>query len=147
MENPVEVVRISRSTAILFFWYDQTKPHYTVYYDVNHIGSSTTLKGYQSGSSVPFIASLEDHDTCRQCLCKPCIIELPPDFLVGRGPPHIRNQEKRYKLYRKFWSLLGSLGFWRDQRYLDRKRERTVIDDKREIIPACIVSVRAYTIL
>ena len=99
------------------------------------------LKGYSSGSAIPLLASLEDCNTCCHCLCKPCIIELPPNFLVGSGPPHLRNQEKRFKLYRQFWKLLGSLGLWQDERYLDRKREKTITSDRREIIPSCIVSV------
>ncbi len=37
---------------------------------------------------------------CRiaHCLCGPCVIALPPDFLTGACGPHPANDEKRNRL-------------------------------------------------
>ena len=45
-------------------------------------------------------------------------------------------------LYRKFWRCLKTLGVWRDEDYLSRKETRTARDDKREIMPDCVIEVR-----
>ena len=49
---------------------------------------------------------------CPYCLCTPCVVSMPPDFLVGRGPPHLRNVEKRYDLYRNFSRVFTDLKLW-----------------------------------
>ena len=46
---------------------------------------------------------------CRHCLCAPCVIEKPPDFLRRSCGPHPANTEKRHVLYRKFWRCLEGL--------------------------------------
>ncbi len=69
------------------------------------------------------------------------MIALPPDFLCGACGPHPANDEKRYRLYQSFWGLLNTLGVWRDEEYLQRKEQRTVREDKRDIIPKCVVTV------
>ena len=73
------------------------------------------------------------------------MIDLSPDFLMGACSPHAANDEKRHRLYRLFWKLLKDLGVWRDELYLQRKSERTVIGDRRDIIPVCIITVNATT--
>ena len=75
---------------------------------------------------------------CRHCLCSPCVIELPPDFLRGACEPHPANDEKKHCLYRMFWSYLQKLGVWNDHTYLQRKEERTTRDDRRDIMPLCV---------
>ena len=74
------------------------------------------------------------------------MVDQPPDWLRGYCEAHPANNEKRYRLYRMFWSLLNKLGVWRDEEYLQLKERRTVRDDRREIMPICIksVSVRNY---
>ena len=52
---------------------------------------------------------------------------------------------KQHRLYRLFWKLLKDLGVWGDEEYLQRKEGRTVRDDRREIIPACIITVSDIT--
>ena len=69
------------------------------------------------------------------------MISLPPDFLRGSCGPHPANAEKRHCLYYKFWGLLQDLGVWRDETYLERKEERTVRDDRRDIMPFCVITV------
>jgi hypothetical protein len=64
---------------------------------------------------------------------------MPPDFLKGSCDPHPANSEKR--LYRMFWGLLSELCLFRDPEYLRRKESRTVRDDLREILPACVIQV------
>ena len=78
---------------------------------------------------------------CHYCLCSPCVIELPPDFLRGYCSPHPANDKKRHRLYRLFWALLNTLGVWRDDEYLQMKESRTSMDDRREFIPKCIITV------
>lgn len=78
---------------------------------------------------------------CQNCLCTPCIIQKPPDFLRGACDPHPANAEKRYMLYRKFWRCLKALGVWQDAEYLQRKEFRTARDDKRDIMPDCVIQV------
>ncbi len=76
---------------------------------------------------------------CLSCLCSPCIVVKPPDFLRGSCDPHPANAGKRHMLYRKFWRCLNTLGVWRDREYQKRKEMR---DDRRDIMPDCIMDVR-----
>ena len=94
--------------------------------------------GYKESRNCPV---LRGQDSCPYCLCSPCVIMLPPDFLCGACGPHPTNDEKWYRLYRSFWRLLNSLGVWRDEEYLRRKELRTALMDKREIIPKCVITV------
>ena len=98
-------------------------------------------KVYSRAEDVPV---LRGSNHCRHCLCSPCIVMKPPNFLRGSCDPHPANSEKRHMLYKKFWRCLSTLGFWRDEAYLRRKESRTQREDKREIIPDCIVEVGAY---
>ena len=94
--------------------------------------------GYRESRNYPV---LRGRNNCPYCLCSPCVIALPPDFLRGACGPHPANDEKRYRLYTLFWRLLNTLGVWRDEEYLQRKERRTVRVDKRDIIPKCIITV------
>ena len=100
-------------------------------------------KGYRHTRDHPV---LRGQNFCRYCFCSPCVIELPPDFLRGYCSPHPGNDEKRYRLYRLFWGLLNTLGVWRDDEYLQMKSSRTSVDDRREIIPKCIINVTKMTL-
>ena len=84
---------------------------------------------------------LQGPDYCHYCLCAPCVLQLPPDFLRGSASPHAANDGKRYRLYHFFWKVLSDVGLWHDEEYLRRKEGRTVIHDKREIMPKCVVTV------
>ena len=75
------------------------------------------------------------------------MIALPPDFLRGSCSPHPANAEKRHMLYCKFWRLLKDMGVWRDEEYVRRKQEKTEKDDRREIIPQCIIMVSVTVII
>ncbi len=48
--------------------------------------------------------------------------------------------QKRHRLYRMFWRLLSDLRVWVDDEYLERKEHRTVIQDRREITPKCVIT-------
>ena len=61
--------------------------------------------------------------------------------LRGSCSPHPANDEKRYVLYKKFWGLLNDVGLWKDNDYLSRKEEKTVRDDKRDVMPDCVIKV------
>ena len=99
--------------------------------------------GYRTS---PIIPILRGEDFCPHCFFVPCIILRPPDYLRGMCGPHPANNEKRHHLYKKFWRTLKDLNLWNDEEYLQRKEERTVRvrDDKRDIIPNCIITVSFY---
>ena len=59
--------------------------------------------------------------------------------LKGSCDAHPANAEKCHGLYRK---LLNDLGVWRDPEYLRRKERRTVRDDRRDVLPACVLKVQ-----
>ena len=94
--------------------------------------------GYWETAQYP---RLQGPSHCPHCLCAPCIIAMPPDYLRGSASPHDANDEKRHVLYRKFWQTLKGLGLWQDQEYLRRKEQWTTRDDKRDIIPDCVTQV------
>ena len=99
-------------------------------------------KGYSSDGGFPSLGGDNENNPSPHCFCGPCIVEMPPDFLVGSSTPHARNREQRYKLYRKFWQTLKQLGLWQHPSYKRRKTEKTAEDDPREIFPDCILQVR-----
>ena len=84
---------------------------------------------------------LRGENHCPHCLCVPCVNTLPPDFLKGSCDPHLANAEKRHRLYNLFWWILSDIGVWRDPEYLQRKEERTVRDDCRDIHPPYVIQV------
>lgn len=77
-------------------------------------------------------------DACPHCFCSPCVVSNPPTFLFGSSAADLRNANKRYPLYEKFWRLLKELGLWRYEPYLVRKCARTIRTDVREIMPSCV---------
>ena len=85
-------------------------------------------RGYQHSNTVPVLRAVNH---CQFCLCAPCVIASPPDFLMGSSDPHPANSEKRHRLYRLFWRFLRNVGLWQDEEYLARKAQRTVRDDRR----------------
>ena len=99
-------------------------------------------RGYQQNPQHPV---LRGQNHCPHCLCAPCVIAQPPDFLRGSSSPHPANDEKRHRLYRLFWRSLKDLGLWRDEEYLARKEIRTSRDDKRDIIPKCVITVSSLS--
>ena len=82
--------------------------------------------GYREKREYP---KLRGRDHCPFCLCAPCIIAMPPEYLRGSASPHDANDEKRHVLYRKFWRTLDMVGLWYDPEYLGRKEQRTTRDD------------------
>ena len=63
---------------------------------------------------------------------------MPPDYLRGRCDPHPANDEKRYVLY---WGTLKDLGSWTDEEYLRRKERVAAQEDRREVMPDCVIQV------
>ena len=116
---------VERADCCSIHWFNHTE------------GANVHPRSYHGADRVPTLRG-----DCPHCLCAPCVIALPPDFLRGCCGPHPANDEKRYRLYRLFWRLLKDLGVWRDEEYMKRKEERTARDDRREIIPLCIIEVR-----
>ena len=102
-------------------------------------GANTLPRGYEAADRVPVLRG-DGH--CPHCLCAPCVVQKPPNFLRGCCGPHPANDEKRSRLYHLWWRSLKDLGVWTDEEYLTRKEQRTARDDKREIIPLCVIKVR-----
>ena len=96
------------------------------------------LRGYRKSPRYPMLRG-ENH--CPHCLCAPCVIDVPPDFPKGSCDAHPANAEKRHRLYRMFWGLVTELCLFKDPEYLCRKERKTVRDDRREILPTCVIQV------
>ena len=47
--------------------------------------------GYRNSQTVPVFRGINH---CAYCLCVPCIVMLPPDFLRRSAGPHPANDEK-----------------------------------------------------
>ena len=61
--------------------------------------------------------------------------------------PCLANASKRYKLYHKFWSLLAKLGVWDEPIYVALKETFTSSNDRREVMPVCILDVSYLLII
>ena len=97
------------------------------------------LNGYDGDGEEP--PSLGGDNACPHCLLTPCIIEKPPSWLRGSAGACLANASKRYKLYHKFWSLLAKLGVWHEPIYVALKETFTSSNDRREVMPVCILDV------
>jgi hypothetical protein len=78
---------------------------------------------------------------CPYCRLSPCVIIQAPSWLRGSASPNLSKNSKRFKLYRKFWTLLGQLDVWNDPVYLQYKQTQTTASDPREIMPNCLITV------
>ncbi len=96
-------------------------------------------RGYETLHNVPVHRGLNH---CPHCFCAPCVVQQPPTFLQGSCDPHPANAEKRHRLYKLFWRCLNTLGVWQDEEYLTTKELRTARDDRRDIMPRCVIEVR-----
>ena len=113
-----------------------------LYSSIPFVGAVRPPKGYLDLNFPRLVTNRDTAEHCLYCLCCPCVIALPPHFLVGSAEASLGNTTKRFNMYRKFWSLLKTLGLWNCEVYLMRKSARTSRDDPREIIPQCIVQVQ-----
>ena len=84
---------------------------------------------------------LDGSSACPHCHLSPCVTQRPPSWLRGSATEGLSNIPKRYKLYSKFWTLLGQLGVWSHPEYLSYKRTRTTESDRRDIMPDCVLTV------
>ncbi len=81
---------------------------------------------------------------CLSCLCSPCILVKPPDFLRGSRDPHpVPMQRRGTCSIHKFWGastllVYGGLGnIWGGKR-----QGKWGIDDRRGVMPDCIIDER-----
>ena len=93
-------------------------------------------KGYRD--RFPSLGGEEERPPCPHCFGGPCVVEMPPDFLMGSSAPHESNREQRYKLYQTFWRLMGDLGLWKHAPYKRRKTQKTAEDDPRVRVCVCV---------
>ena len=108
------------------------------------VGSNRPPKGYSGGEFPRLVGKNEQPgvNPCPHCLCTPCVISQPPNFLIGSAAPALGNVSKRFYLYRKFWQMLKEVGLWECDTYIERKSVHTRRDDPREIMPECVVKVK-----
>ena len=102
---------------------------------VDPVSTAIASQQYVRSTQVP---ALYGRNYCPHCLCSPCVVELPPDFLRGSCGPHPANDYKRYQLYKQYWRLLKAVGLWQTEECKRRKEHPT---DRREKIPQCIIEV------
>ena len=107
-------------------------------YCYNH---NSVLSGYENKEP----PKIEDPNCCPYCRLSPCVIIQAPSWLRGSAEAHLSNNCKRYKLYRKFWTLLGQLGVWNNPVYLQYKQTKTSLNDPRDIMPNCKLRVSCIT--
>ena len=84
---------------------------------------------------------LDGECPCPYCHLAPCIIAQPPSWLRGSASANLGNITNRFKLYGRFWTLLGQLGVWNHPLYLEYKLTKTAIHDKRDVMPDCVLRV------
>ena len=92
-------------------------------------------------SSVISSVSVSSSSICPTCYQMPCVIIQAPSWLRGSAAPSLTNEAKRYRLYRRFWTLLGQLGVWNHPTYLAIKLAKTTGNDCRDVMPDCVIKV------
>ena len=80
-------------------------------------------------------------NACPHCHLAPCVTVKPPSWLRGSAEASLGNISKRFKLYRKFWTLLGQLGVWNHPDYITHKQTKTSILDSRDVMSDCVLRV------
>ncbi len=93
--------------------------------------------GYSEGDPSPV---MDGNDPCPFCHLSPCVLTRPPNWLTGSAAANMGNIVKRYKLYKKFWTLLGNLGVWNHPLYMAYKITKTSVHDRRDVMPDCAKS-------
>ncbi len=93
-----------------------------------------------------------DKDECPHCLCQPCVLcdeNVQLWWPKAFTPPHPDNDQYRYALYRRFWTMLYRRGVFCDERYIERKeraldkqrkRQGKFIVSRRDLMPLCVVT-------
>ena len=84
---------------------------------------------------------LDGPNACPHCHLSPCVVARPPSWLRGSCDASLSNISKRFKLYRRFWTLLGKLGVWNHPSYIAYKCTKTSVLDSRDVMPECVLRV------
>ena len=84
---------------------------------------------------------IDGPDACPHCHLAPCITAKPPNWLRGSAEANLSNITKRFRLYRRFWTLLGQLGLWNHPQYIEYKQTKTSVLDCRDVMPDCVLRV------
>ena len=107
-----------------------------------------------SGVVGPAIERDTSRPECPDCLCSPCVMDEANRQLWWPQIPCLpsrRNNAKRKKTYKKFWTMLCHRGVWDDERYVARKSAAVRRDSrrnmyvwqvhgyKRDIMPDCVI--------
>ncbi len=93
--------------------------------------------GYEKGDP----PVLDGENPCEHCHLSPCIVATPPSWLRGSAVANLGNLCKRFKMYRKFWTLLSVLGVWKHPLYILHKNTKTTAQDRRDVMPTCVLRV------
>jgi hypothetical protein len=103
---------------------------------VKNLKKKKVISGYEDKEP----PNTEGPDQCPYCHLCLCVIIQSPTWLIGSAPPNLGNDSKRYKLYRKFWRLLGQLGVWNNPSYIQLKQTQTTLNDPRDVMPVCVTT-------
>ena len=124
----------SNHTTVFTVHHSHVLCHWHVLHHSHVLTSSTTTTSPATCMSSTTATS----SACPTCYQTPCVIKQPPSWLRGSVAPSLGNAAKRYRLYKRFWTLLGRLGVWNNHSYLATKALYTNNNDTRE---ACVVKV------
>ena len=93
---------------------------YSPYIVVTYLCSSS---GYNNADP----PKLDGPNACPHCHLAPCVTARPLSWVRDSAEARLGNITKRFRRYRKFWTLLGQLGVWNHPEYLDYKRTKTSV--------------------
>ena len=91
--------------------------------------------------SPPEPHSLEgEQEECPECFLMPCA-SAHDHFWLGEGQPeHRENHGVRKIKYRSYWKFINNSGGWNDNRNLLKVAIVGQVNDKRELMPSCVVA-------
>lgn len=94
-----------------------------------------------------------DANACPYCYLNPCVTTFRQGWLGNGQAARKGNNGKRKEKYKKFWSLIGSLGGWNHPLYLEKKNRALQHEASteefvweggrtlREIMPECVLKL------
>lgn len=84
------------------------------------------------------------NDDCPHCYLSPCVTTREHSF-IGEGQQACdANSALRKDCYQKYWKVIGNLGGWTDERYVNKKGligqgRPGIVYHRRDIMPDCVL--------